>query len=261
MKKILSVCFIFSLFFCFSQRTETFAVNGAERQALIFEPSIKSAKIPVVFVFHGHGGNARFASRKINFQDYYKEALVIFMQGIPGRTSIRVDPKGVMNGWQFFPNDLGNRDVLFFDEVLAKLHQNYTIDDDRIYVVGHSNGARFVNVLWKERPEKIAAIISVAAQGGFMVSGAKPISVWMSMGKKDPLVSFESQVRSVPIIQKNLAVNTENLTVKGDLQIYKAIGKTELVLEQRNSGHEFPENSLAEMTDFLKRNQKYHEER
>ena len=168
--------FAFS-FLIFSQTTKNYNINGTSRKAIIYEPTVKSDKVPVVFVFHGHGGNANFVSRRIDIQNYYKDALVIFMQGLPGRKVPGIDPNGTMNGWQIFTDDLGGRDIKFFDDVLADIHKAYKIDDSRIYLIGHSNGARFVNVLWKTKGEKITAICSASAQGGEMISNAVPISV------------------------------------------------------------------------------------
>ncbi|OWK75068.1 hypothetical protein CBW16_06695 [Flavobacteriaceae bacterium JJC] len=256
MKKILLLLSVFAFSFFFSQITKTFDINDTARKALIFEPQLKSEKTPVIFVFHGHGGNAQFASKKIDFQNYDKEALVVFMEGIPGTSGYVVDKKGLLNGWQMFPNDHGNRDVLFFDEVLKDLSKNYNVDASRIYAVGHSNGARFVNVLWAERADKIAAICSVAAQGGNMIKGAKPLSVWMSMGKNDPLVPYRMQKQSIPIVSDNLKTDPETAVVKGDKTFYIGINHTELVVEERNAGHEFPHESIPEMVAFFKRHHK-----
>lgn len=253
MKKVLLLLCVFACSFLFSQIAKTYDINVIARKALIFEPQLKSEKIPVIFVFHGHGGNAQFASKKIDFQNYDKEALVVFMEGIPGTSGYLVDKKGLLNGWQMFPNDHGNRDVLFFDEVLKDLSKNYNIDASRIYAVGHSNGARFVNVLWVERPDQIAAICSVAAQGGRMIMGAKPISVWMSMGKNDPLVPYRMQKKSIPIVADNLKADPKTATFKGDKTIYTGTNHTELVVEDRNAGHEFPHESIAEMVEFFRR--------
>ncbi|MBH1958906.1 MAG: hypothetical protein I8H68_02230 [Flavobacteriia bacterium] len=256
MKKFLLLLSVFAFSFFFSQLTKTFTVGGTLRKAVLFEPAIKSEKAPVIFVFHGHGGNAEFASRKIDFQNYDKEALVVFMEGIPGTSGYVVDKKGLLNGWQMFPTDHGNRDVLFFDEVLKDLTENYNIDTGRIYLAGHSNGARFVNVLWVERADKIAAICSVAAQGGRMIMGAKPLSVWMSMGKKDPLVPYTMQKRSIPIVADNLKTDPKTAVVKGDKTFYTGTNHTELVVEERNAGHEFPHESIPEMVAFFKRHRK-----
>ncbi|WP_332032899.1 alpha/beta hydrolase family esterase [Kaistella sp.] len=256
MKKILLLLSVFAFNFLFSQLTKTFTVGGIPRKAILFEPSVKTAKASVIFVFHGHGGNAQFASKKIDFQNYDKEALVVFMEGIPGTSGYVVDKKGLLNGWQMFPNDHGNRDVLFFDEVLKDLSKIYNVDTSRIYAVGHSNGARFVNVLWVERADKIAAICTVAAQGGRMIKGAKPLSVWMSMGKNDPLVPYTMQKRSIPIVADNLKTDPKSVMVKGDKTYYTGPDETELVVEERNAGHEFPHESIPEIVAFFKRHSK-----
>jgi len=255
MKKSVSFLFLIWSIFIFSQVSENYNIDGVSRKAIIYEPSIKSDKVPVVFVFHGHGGNADFASRRINIQDYYKDAVVIFMEGLPGRKVPGIDPNGTMNGWQIFTDDLEGRDIKFFDKVLTEIHKSYTIDDTRIYLVGHSNGARFVNVLWKERGNKITAICSASAQGGNMISGAIPVSVWMYMGENDRIVSFASQENSVPIVKANLGITTEG-KIDNDKTIFQGKNKTELVLQQSSSGHEFPKQSLQEITDFFKRHSK-----
>lgn len=235
--------------------TKQYSVDGLSRKAIIYEPTVKSDKTPVIFVFHGHGGNATLVSRKINIQDYYKDALVIFMEGLPGREVPGLDPKGRMNGWQIFTDDLGKRDVHFFDAIFSDIHKNYTVDDGRIYLIGHSNGARFVNVLWKERGNRLTAICSASGQGGDLIIGAVPISVWMSMGKNDKVVNFESQERSIPIVKSNLGI-TDNGKTDADKTIFSGKNKTELVLQQSNAGHQFPKESLPDIAEFFKKQTK-----
>ncbi len=254
--------FIWSFFFSFlsvtiwGQIEKAYTIEGVSRKCIIFEPQQKTEKAPVVFVFHGHGGTMKNASKTMNFQDEFPEAVVVFMQGIPGTSGYVVDKEGLLSGWQMFPNDSGNRDVLFFDEVLKDVQKNYSTDVQEIYLVGHSNGARFTNVLWKERGDQLAGIISVAAQGGMMIKGAKPISVWMSLGKNDPLVSYDFQKKSIPIVMRNLGVDATKVQVKNNLKFYSGIDNTELIVEERNAGHEFPQESIPEMVAFMKRNSK-----
>lgn len=252
MKKIFGYWLLFFSIVVFSQVTKNYNINDVSRKVIFYEPAIKTEKTPVVFVFHGHGGNANFASKRIDIQNYYKDALVIFMQGLPGRKVQGIDPLGIFNGWQIFTDDLGARDIDFFDKVFDDIHKNYKIDDSRIYLIGHSNGARFVNVLWKTRGEKITAICSASAQGGNMISGATPISMWMYMGKNDKIVSFESQEKSVPIVKENLGIDSEG-KISEDKTYFTGKDNTELVLQESDSGHEFPKESLPEIADFFKR--------
>jgi polyhydroxybutyrate depolymerase len=256
MRNLLSAIFVLLLSLTvFSQKDLNIEINGVKRFAIVHEGEAKSRKSPVVFVFHGHGGNARFAERRLNFHDEWKEALVVYMQGIPGVVGI-TDDAGTKNGWQKNPGELGDRDLKFFDEVLKLLIKDYKVDETRIYAVGHSNGARFVNVLWAERGDKFAAFCSVAAQGGLMIRNAVPRSIWMSIGESDPLVPARGQKLSIPIVQKLLKVDSEKGETKGEITTYKGIGGTELVTEIRNAGHEFPVASIPKMVEFFKRNVK-----
>ena len=252
MKKWFSLYLFAFSFLIFSQTTKNYNINGTSRKAIIYEPTVKSDKVPVVFVFHGQGGNANFVSRRIDIQNYYKDALVIFMQGLPGRKVPGIDPNGTMNGWQIFTDDLGGRDIKFFDDVLADIHKAYKIDDSRIYLIGHSNGARFVNVLWKKRGEKITAICSASAQGGEMISGAVPISVWMYIGKNDKIVSPQNQELSIPIVKSNLGISMAGKT-GGDKTIFKGKNNTELVIQSSDASHEFPKQSLQDIADFFRK--------
>lgn len=252
MKKTITLLFLIFSILIFSQITNNYTINGSSRKAIIYEPTIKSSKTPVIFVFHGHGGNANYASRRLNIQDYYREALVVFMEGLPGRKVPGIDPNRTMNGWQIFTDDLEGRDITFFDTVFSEIRKDYQMDDNRIYLLGHSNGARFANVLWKERGDKITAICSASAQGGNMISGAIPISVWMYMGKNDKIVSFKSQNNSVPIVKTNLGITSEGKK-ENDKTTFEGKNKTELVLQQSNAGHEFPKQSLPEIAEFFKR--------
>ena len=252
MKNLLFLVFLSWITTLNAQITKNFTIDGVVRKAIIYEPATKTDKTPVIFVFHGQGGNANFVSRRIDIQNYYKDALVIFMQGLPGRKVPGIDPNGTMNGWQIFTDDLGGRDIKFFDDVLADIHKAYKIDDSRIYLIGHSNGARFVNVLWKKRGEKITAICSASAQGGEMISGAVPISVWMYIGKNDKIVSPQNQELSIPIVKSNLGISMAGKT-GGDKTIFKGKNNTELVIQSSDASHEFPKQSLQDIADFFRK--------
>ena len=250
---------LFLLFFSlktFSQTEKTFTIEGIERKAIFYEPKIKSEKTPVVFIFHGHGGTAKWASNKLNFYDEFPEALIIYMQGIPGVTNSLVDKEGKYNGWQMNPDELQNRDVKFFDEVFSQISKNYNLDLDRIHAVGHSNGSRFVNVLWKMRPEKFAAFVTVAGPGGNWLITTPQKSVWISFGKNDEIVPYKIQKFSSKQYLKFLNADENNAKTEGEITYYKNPKNLEIVIEDRNAGHEFPQNSIPKMVNFLKRNRR-----
>src|SRR5438128_2346149 len=80
----------------------------------------------------GHGGTMGTASMAMHFQDVWPQAVVVYPQGMA--TATRIDPAGIRSGWS-------ERDLPFFDAMLATLRTKYRIDDKRVYVAGFSNGA------------------------------------------------------------------------------------------------------------------------
>ena len=140
-----------------------FKVDGVMREALVYAPSAaKTTASPLVFVFHGHGGGSRQAARSFAMNQHWPEAISVYMQGLntPGRLT---DPEGRKPGWQSGAGDQHDRDLKFFDAVLARLKQDYQVDEKRIYATGHSNGGSFTYLLWAERGDVLAAVAPSAA--------------------------------------------------------------------------------------------------
>jgi polyhydroxybutyrate depolymerase len=106
------------------------------------------------------------------------------------------------------------------------------------------------------RGEKVAAFCGVAGPGGQMIKVAKPVSMWMSMGGNDPLVPANWQKQSIPIVQKILGIDAAKGVTDGEITTYKGKNNTELIVEIRNAGHEFPQESIPKMVEFFKRNVK-----
>jgi polyhydroxybutyrate depolymerase len=180
--------------------TQTWTVDGRERQALIYRPQKESPEgAPVVFGFHGHGGNARNAARTFALHTHWPEALVVYMQGVPtpGRLT---DPEGRRNGWQHGAGDQGDRDLRFFDAVLATLKEKSRIDEDRVYATGHSNGGGFTYLLWSQRPDVFAAMAPSASAARFITT-LKPKPAMHIAGENDPLVKYAWQTVAMQTIR------------------------------------------------------------
>ena len=178
-------------------------VRGIEREALVYVPEGAEAlkePAPVVFGFHGHGGSATNAARSFRFHKHWPEALVVYMQGIPtpGRLT---DPQGKRNGWQHGAGDQSDRDLEFFDAVLATLQEKYKVDSERIYASGHSNGGGFTYLLWAERPDVFAALAPSAASSR-AIRRLKPKPAMHVAGRNDKLVLFAWQERAIEAVRR-----------------------------------------------------------
>jgi polyhydroxybutyrate depolymerase len=131
--------------------TMTWTVDGDSRTALVFAPpsgpSVAAHKLPLIFAFHGHGGTSQTAALGMHLQTFWPEAVVVYPQGL--KTRSKIDPNGDQYGWQVERGQAGlhDRDLKFFDAMLAGLRQQFPIDDSRIYSTGFSNGAMFSYLL------------------------------------------------------------------------------------------------------------------
>jgi polyhydroxybutyrate depolymerase len=173
----------------------TFTVDGVKRQALVFAPKETKEKHPLVFAWHGHGGNMDGASQGMHIQTLWPEAIVVYPQGLP--TKSVVDPQGNKPGWQQTAGQNGDRDLKFFDEMLATMHQKFSVDDERVYTTGFSNGGIFSYLLWAERAKVIAAIGEVAGRLFDPEHLTQPRAVLAIAGKADTTDPFALQQQTI----------------------------------------------------------------
>ncbi|MCW3099127.1 MAG: esterase, partial [Chthonomonadaceae bacterium] len=130
----------------------------------------------------------------------WPEAIVVYLEGLPTPGAL-TDPQGKRNGWQKTAGDQGDRDLKFFDVVLASLKKQYKVDDQRIFVTGHSNGGSFTYLLWAERGDTFAAVAPAAAFTRAAYS-LKPKPAMHIAGENDELVRFPLQQRMMESVRK-----------------------------------------------------------
>lgn len=178
----------------------TWTVDGVTREALVHVPdAARTDPAPLVFAFHGHGGSMRNAARMLDFHTRWPGAIVVYMQGLntPGRIT---DPEGKRSGWQGKRGEQNDRDLKFFDAVLATLQKSYKVDSKRIYATGHSNGGVFTYLLWAARADKFAAFAPSAAVALDLPATPKP--VFHAAGEKDGLVKFAWQTNTIAVMRR-----------------------------------------------------------
>jgi len=234
------------------QRLE-FKVEGVVRESLVYAPSAaKTANTPLVFVFHGHGGNSRQASRSFGIHRVWPDAIVVYPQGLntPGRLT---DPEGKKPGWQARIGDQQDRDLKFFDAMLARLKQDYKVNEKRIYCTGHSNGGAFTYMLWAVRGEVFAAVApSGAAAVPQLQIRLKPKPCLHVAGEKDPLVKFEWQKMTMNAVRKLNGCEAEGKEWAKNCALYPSKSGTPFVAFIHPGGHGFPAEAPALMVKFFK---------
>lgn len=227
------------------------SIDGVTREALVYAPaSAKTTAAPVIFAFHGHGGTMGFAERKFSFHTLWPEAVVIYPQGLPTAGKL-IDQEGKMAGWQFAIGDYGDRDLKFFDAMLASLRQDYKIDNKRIFVTGHSNGGGFSYLLWATRGEQITAIAPCAAAAIQILGKFKPKPVFHLAGESDPIVKFSWQKTTIDGVLK---INQcgEGQPWDEHCTLYPSKIGAPVVTYIHSGRHEVPPDAPAKIVKFFK---------
>jgi len=230
-------------------------VEGVERQGLVYVPeSAKSEPAPLVFCFHGHGGNTASAARSFRMHSEWPQAIVVYLQGLktPGQLT---DPEGRKPGWQKSAGDQGDRDLKFFDVVLQSLRTEYRVDDRRVYSMGHSNGGGFTYLLWSERGAVFAAM---APSGSAALRLKRPLEakpVLHIAGRNDPLVKYSWQQLMIERLKTDQKCGVGR-PWRGGVTEYPAADGASVFTLVTDEGHKFPARAPQLIADFFRQHSK-----
>ncbi|HXI99858.1 MAG TPA: alpha/beta fold hydrolase [Micropepsaceae bacterium] len=136
-------------------------IGGRPRSFFLYEPRNLKPGAPLVFVFHGGGGDGGEAR-----------------EGSGGEFEMLADrygfvvayPDGIARSWngcRKMQNETRERrgidDVGFVDAMIAQEIASHHIDPKHVFAVGHSNGGALAYRLILERPEKFAGIAAISS--------------------------------------------------------------------------------------------------
>lgn len=139
-------------------------VFGKSRSYTLVVPASYAPEIsqPLVYVLHGHGGSG--AQARASFD----------LEGPSAGKALFLYPDGLGGGWDLDSETGKNRDVAFFDAMLAQVQSEYCVDLHRVFLAGFSNGAYMANQIACRRAERVRAVVTHSGGGPYdNTAGAK----------------------------------------------------------------------------------------
>jgi polyhydroxybutyrate depolymerase len=154
--------------------------------------------MPLVLAFHGSGqqGKEMAAQTGLNQLADQQGFLVVY-------------PNGLRQKWNVSGMEAEDN-VAFVPALINHLKQRRTIDAQRIYAVGLSNGGFLVQKLACQQPNEIAAFATVAAslpiQFQTQCQSRTPIALLMINGTADPIVPWQGGAPPQVHVGRNLSI-------------------------------------------------------
>jgi polyhydroxybutyrate depolymerase len=224
--------------------TMTMTVDGVSRRALVFPPTEASGgAAPVLFAFHGAGDTAANFSQ-VGFHAAWPGATVVYMDGL-GR--------GPGSGGVFQTTDAsaGNRDLKFFDAVLAELRATRPVDGDRIYATGFSNGAKFVYLLWATRAAVVAGFAPVAGMLTADTTLQQPKPLLHIGGREDHQNEFQLQLASIDLARRTNRTQGAGVPCGSSCLVYRD-GQEPVMTILHPGGHIYPTDATTRIVQFFR---------
>ena len=165
-------------------------VDGRERTYVVHVPASydRAKTVPLLLALHGRLGTGE-GQEKLGHLDKVSDEhgfLVVYPDGLN---------RSWADGREATPSDRHDvDDVKFLSALIDKMEGEYKVDASRVYATGMSNGGFMSGRLACDLTKRLAGVAIVGASLSVNVAErcnpAKPISVLVLQGTKDPLVPF-----------------------------------------------------------------------
>jgi polyhydroxybutyrate depolymerase len=215
-------------------------VGGVSRSFVLRMPSAGNhAAAPVLFAFHPYGMNASYMQARAPIPRAWPEAIVLYPEG-----------SGFPPSWQNRPLERSDRDLHFFDAMLAWLHQHACIDDARVFVMGYSNGAALAYTIACSRATLVAAVAIASGRLGCIPSASTAIII--RHGTRDDTIGYTQAITASQAFSKaNRCEAPPQGNARGCVEATDCAA-ARVVLCTDEGGHEYNPSFTATAVDFFR---------
>ena len=174
----------------FNTNAQSIVHDNIDREYILYVPSSYdgTSAVPILFNFHGFGGSASQFMQEADMRSLAEADtfILVYPQGSCLDGSSHWNPCPIGGDNKSTADDVG-----FFESMISEISSQYTIDMERIYAAGYSNGGMMAYGLANYKSDLIAAVASVS---GAMLNCTGPTSHPMPVihlhGTSDAVVSY-----------------------------------------------------------------------
>lgn len=201
--------------------------DGQDREFIVYIPNSAAGdkEVPVLFVVHGTNQTGlEFYNKNLwnpkadeegfivvyptaltycHFDEGEQRTTTKWAAGDLGETDVNMGALPLCEG------EILHDDMIFFDELISAIKEDYVVDKKRFYITGFSNGAQMTARLIAQRPEVFAAAaIHAGNLSNFIASdlATRQMSLIVSVGASDPYL-LKAVGTSNPVPVNSDAVN------------------------------------------------------
>jgi polyhydroxybutyrate depolymerase len=226
-------------------------VGELQRRYLVHVGAQLAAPPAIVFAWHGFGSGPESALRSMRAKQLWPDAIVVAPQGEP-RTFEQFGARA-RAGWQVAKGELDDRDLAFFDAMLADLDARGCVDRKRIYSTGFSNGGFFTNVLACHRGDVLTAAASAGGGGPFERCAGGPVPVLVTHGSRDEVVDYAMGTHSFEVwVAHNGCAEEVRVPAEGCIDAPGCPKTAPVRMCSLDIGHEWAEGQAERTRDFLR---------
>ncbi|MDF2697811.1 MAG: phospholipase/Carboxylesterase, partial [Labilithrix sp.] len=180
------------------RQSVTIKGNARSYQAVVPRDHDGKTAMPLVFVFHGSGGDGTGIRKSFDLErEAEGKAIFVYPDA---------DPTSGM--WDLDRDGVNNHDILMFDAILESISTSHCVDRKRVFAAGFSAGAYFANQLACRRGSDLRAVASHGGGGPFGQNGEydddgnlkcpqRPIAALVVHGTGDGEVSLDEGKKSL----------------------------------------------------------------
>lgn len=169
-------------------------VVGGDRPVTVNLPADSSSPSPLLIMLHSASTSGAHQEKYMKLGPVAKKLGMIYIapDGTVGK-----DGRRVWNAAKACCQKSGTEvnDIAYLDSLINEIDAKHPVDRDRIYFVGHSNGA-FMSLAYACSTGKAAAVVSLAGamDEDNQCSSAKPFALLHIHGVADPTIKIDGGV-------------------------------------------------------------------